>query len=119
MLPESPMKMLAGWKLKRRNPSAMPTTMIAIRGAAGRSPRPPVEASSYVYTKKDEAAIAQIPAAKPSRPSTRLTALIMATSQKTVTKTETSSLSEMLASPGTRMKSILMPDRNRIPEANT
>ncbi len=75
--PESPMKMRAGKKLWRRKPRVAPKT-IAVKAAAVGLPS---ESSIAV---KASAAIAQTPAASPSRPSRKLTMFITATIQSTV-----------------------------------
>ena len=70
--PESPMKMLAGWKLKRRKPTQAPSKMTASIAAA----------SALVTTHSTKMVMAEMevmPAARPSRPSIKLMTLAKAT----------------------------------------
>ena len=75
--PQSPMKTLAGLKLKIRKPSAAPQT-IAARMPAVLRPR------SKAMIENATAAIAHTPAASPSTPSEKLTMFISTTSASTV-----------------------------------
>ncbi|MNP52778.1 hypothetical protein D3C76_1471920 [compost metagenome] len=69
--------MLAGWKLKNRKPRMLPSR-IALSKATG--VLPVIKASTIMV----RVAMADTPAAKPSRPSIRLTALVTPTTHSTV-----------------------------------
>ena len=77
MLPQSPMKTLAGGKLYSRNPEQAPTKEIVIMTA---NTCPLIMARQHRITE----AINVIPPARPSIPSTRLSAFVTASTQKTV-----------------------------------
>jgi hypothetical protein len=70
ILPQSPIKIRAGLKLKNKNPDKLPVKASIIT-ASTRSPQTNANTAITVQ------AIAQIPAASPSRPSIRFTALVM------------------------------------------
>ena len=72
--PVSPMKMLAGFKLNGIKPTQAPAST-ASKIAIGTSPISSDTASMVMQ------AIAETPTARPSKPSMRLTALVMATIQ--------------------------------------
>jgi hypothetical protein len=79
------MKMRAGCQLWTRNPSAIPATIAATRVAeVGIASTSPLGWLRTANRKKAIAAIAATPAASPSSPSMRLTALIIATSARIV-----------------------------------
>ena len=71
------MKMLAGWKLKRRKAKVAPARIAAIIAGEPRS-------SDRAMTLKVSAEMAQTPAARPSSPSMKLTMLMMVAIQQTV-----------------------------------
>jgi hypothetical protein len=83
--PESPMKILAGWKFHGRKPTQMPAVMHDKRAAAEAVPKR--LSDDTMYTKKVPEAIATMPAASPSSPSTRFTAFTITTTQSTVNGT--------------------------------
>ena len=85
------MKIFAGWKFHGRKPRATPATIVDIR-AATLAWSPP--SGVRKYAKNAIAAIATIPAARPSSPSTRFTAFISATIHRTVSGTARSGESE-------------------------
>src|ERR1022692_2419637 len=76
-LPESPRKMVAGLKLKRRNPTIAPARITLIKA-------PSEECTTSETTKNTKVENNAEPAARPSRPSMRLKALVTATTQSTV-----------------------------------
>ena len=76
-LPESPRKIVAGLKLKRRNPRMAPASVTLIR-------EPSQEWLTMAQTKKTIVENKADPAAKPSSPSMRLKALVTATTHSTV-----------------------------------
>src|SRR5208283_5899998 len=76
-LPESPRKIVAGLKLKRRKPRMAPASVTLIN-------EPSQEWLTSAQTKKTIVENSAEPAAKPSRPSMRLKALVTATTHKTV-----------------------------------
>ena len=77
MLPVSPMKILAGLKLYRKNPRAEPA-----RAAVNRATT--MTSCCSATRKIVMEAITATPAARPSRPSMRLTVLVSPTIQNTV-----------------------------------
>ena len=79
--PASPMKMLAGWKLKRRKANVAPASTAAMMPIAGK----PVDSE---MTQKVSAEMPQTPAARPSRPSMKFTMLTIVAIQKAVTSTD-------------------------------
>ena len=76
-LPESPRKMVAGLKLKRRNPRIAPANAIVITSTRTGPWNTARTNATMVENKAD-------PAANPSSPSMRLKALVMASTQMTV-----------------------------------
>ena len=76
-LPESPRKIVAGLKLKRRNPRMAPASVTLIREPSHEWLTSETTKNTIVENKAD-------PAAKPSRPSMRLKALVTATTHNTV-----------------------------------
>ncbi len=96
--PESPMKILAGWKFHGRKPIAAPPAMADRTAAVDASTSPPGERT--MYAKNEPAAIATIPAARPSRPSMRLTAFTIATIHRIVSGTARSGEFEITPRPG-------------------
>jgi hypothetical protein len=76
-LPQSPMKMRAGLKLKARNPSAAPPMALPTATVVSLPVSPP----NTVITR---AAMPAMPAASPSMLSRRLTALVMPMTQSKV-----------------------------------
>ena len=75
--PVSPMKILAGLRLKGRKPTQAPTRA-AVMTAISRSPM------SRAMTSMVKAPMVLTPSARPSRPSMRFTELVTATIQMTV-----------------------------------
>ena len=80
--PQSPIKIDAGLKLKTRNPSKAPINT-AIKSRSSVCPLPAKLSPS------DTAPMVAIPAARPSMLSSRLMALVMPISQKTVIQIST------------------------------
>ena len=76
-LPESPRKILAGRKFQRRKPSRLPTRA-TLTASTPRWPR------NEALTATATVVISAIPAASPSSPSMRFTALVMPTIHSTV-----------------------------------
>ena len=75
--PQSPMKMRAGWKLWGKNPTHIPSTITDTIGEIDPSASRPASFRRCAYRKNAPAAIATVPAASPSRPSMKFTALAM------------------------------------------
>ena len=98
MLPESPMKIFAGLKLCGMNPRQDPITRTASNAAVDGTP-PVVR---HVYANSAAAAIPETPAASPSRPSIRFTALITTIVHATVMSADMSELSEISPAPGSQ-----------------
>src|ERR1039458_7506630 len=100
-LPESPRKIVAGLKLKRRNPRMAPARVTLIR-------EPSQERSTIDTTKTTIVENKADPAAKPSKPSMRLKALVTATTHNTVSGNPTNQGSEwdpkISGRPRTRMQ---------------
>ena len=76
-LPQSPRKMVAGLKLKRRKPRIEPASARAISETRD-EPETSATANTTIVEKRAD------PAARPSSPSMRLKALVMARTQRTV-----------------------------------
>src|SRR3954463_1647259 len=117
--PQSPMKMRAGWKLYGRNPRQMPSAITASSGPMLPGASTPASSSRSPYAKKQPAAIAVTPAARPSRPSMRLMALAMPTTHTTVMNAERSGVSENTPRNGTRKKIVLTPASDSTLPAST
>ena len=79
ILPQSPIKIRAGLKLKNKNPDKLPVKASIITAS---TTLPPANASTAITVQ----AIAPIPAASPSSPSIRFTALVILIIQKIVNK---------------------------------
>jgi len=77
MLPQSPIKIRAGLKLKNRNPDKLPKRASITTAINGR----PLLNEKIAITAQ---VIAEMPAARPSRPSIMFTAFVMVTIQKMV-----------------------------------
>ncbi len=107
--PESPMKIRAGCMLCGRKPRHMPirTTENSVAGAAASMPYP--NHIRYAYMKNAAAAMHTIPEASPSRPSTKLTALMVMTTRATVRSVPCHGLSETVPMPGTGIHRIVRP----------
>ena len=80
------MKIRAGWKFQGRKPTQIPPVIADSSPAALAFPAK-IPGCRTMYTKNAPEAIAIMPAARPSRPSTRLTAFRIATTQITVSGT--------------------------------
>ena len=78
-LPQSPRKIVAGLKLKRRKPRIEPANTRAISETRD-EPETRATANTTIVEKSAE------PAANPSNPSMRLKALVMARTQRTVSE---------------------------------
>ena len=79
------MKIFAGWKFHGRKPTHTPAVTAASSAASEASPNGLGE--RVIYRKNAPAAIATIPAARPSSPSTRFTAFTNATTHRIVIST--------------------------------
>ena len=80
-LPQSPMKMVAGLKLYRRNPRMAPARVAVSKAVI-------VLPSTMATTKTAVVENSAEPAASPSKPSIRLKALVMNTTQPRVSKND-------------------------------
>ena len=96
------MKMRAGLKLWGRKPTHMPRVMTASSGPMLGGSRRPASLSCWLYRKNVPDAMATMPAARPSSPSMRLTALAIRSSQITVTSGTQSAPIEYTSENGTR-----------------
>lgn len=107
--PESPMKIRAGCMLCGRNPRHMPIriTVNSVAGAAASIMCP--YQSRYVYRKNAAAAMHTMPAARPSRPSTKLTALMVMTTRATVSSVPCHWVSATVPTPGIGSHRIVRP----------
>src|SRR6266852_1751198 len=85
-LPEAPKKMEGGLKFKTRNPNKLPPRIAVAKAISDRLP----SASVKIVTMENKAA----PAARPSRPSIRLMALQISTTQVTVSARQMSQVDE-------------------------
>src|SRR5208337_3815267 len=100
-----PRKMVAGLKLKRRNPRIAPARVTLIREPSQECVTSETTKTTIVENKAD-------PAAKPSKPSIRLKALVTATTHKTVSGNPTNQGSEWEPKINGR-------SRTRMPPANS
>jgi hypothetical protein len=83
------MKIDAGWKLNQRNPMHAPARATVTTAAAVAYDVAPISlVRMYEYAKNDSEPIAMTPDAKPSSPSTKFTALMIATKISVDTSTE-------------------------------
>ena len=83
--PVSPMKILAGWKLCGRNPAHMPMSSAVITAVLLIRVSWMSHDSAIEYANVAIPAIATMPAASPSSPSTKFTALMLITTMRMVT----------------------------------
>ena len=113
------MKIRAGLKFQGRNPIATPAVIAASSAAGEAGPKTLVPGVTYAYAKNASAAMATVPAARPSSPSMRLTAFVIATTQRTVSGTPRSGPSERIPWPGNQNHSSWTPSRMRMPAAST
>ena len=101
--PVSPINVLAGLKLKGKNPSIDPAkaviNIIAIKG----------ESFNVKIINKERQEIAHIPEDSPSSPSIKLMAFVIPTIQIVVKIIDTKSCEIIFSRPGTEILSILMP----------
>ena len=96
------MKMLAGLKLNGRKPTQMPAVTTASSGPTLEGSITPTSSSRQPYRKNEPAPIATIPAARPSSPSIRFTALAIPTTHRTVISADMSGGSTVNPRNGTR-----------------
>ena len=112
MAPASPMKIRAGWKLCGRNPRHSPKVMIEKSGPELSGPIVPRWINLWEYRKNAADAMPTIPAASPSSPSTKLTALAIPTTHSTVTTgIRSAERTTVVPAKGRRKNRILMPNR--------
>src|SRR6266403_5315722 len=76
-LPESPKKIVAGWKLNRKNPSVVPVSAIANKTTSGFGTISDITSTTTVVNTAD-------PAANPSKPSIKLNAFVINSTHSTV-----------------------------------
>src|SRR6266852_4559894 len=76
-LPESPKKIVAGWKLNRKNPSVAPASAIAKNATSGFGAISDITNTTTVENTAD-------PAASPSNPSIKLNAFVISSTHNTV-----------------------------------
>ena len=109
-LPQSPRKIVAGLKLKRRNPRMAPASAIVIRATKDDWLTRATTNTTNVENRAD-------PAARPSKPSIRLNAFVMAKTQRTVRGNPTNQGN--WCAPKTIGRSRMRrPPRNNIPPAS-
>ena len=113
------MKMRARWKFWGRKPTATPLAMIATSGPMLLGNSTSSSVSLTEYTKNVSPAMATMPAARPSKPSIRLMALAMATSQSTVTTKAKSWDRISASSTGSLRFSTVTPANDRMLPAST
>lgn len=77
------MKIRAGWKLKGRKPRHSPSAITATRIEGLSKPSRPAVNSLWSYSTNAPEAMAMMPAARPSSPSMRLTAVVIAKTHST------------------------------------
>src|SRR6266511_4283664 len=116
--PESPMKIRAGWKFQGRNPRAPPAASADSSGAV-RFPDSPELGAWTTYVKNAMAAMATIPAARPSRPSMRFTAFTIPTTHTTVRGTARSEPSTRRPWPGKKKYRSWTPNSTSSPAARS
>jgi len=88
--PPSPMKILAGFQFQGKNPSATPAVAAAMSGPTLEGSMMPLRIEKKLKMKKAIEASPTTLAARPSRPSMALTALLMPNTQMTVAMGATS-----------------------------
>ena len=76
-LPESPKKMVAGWKLKRRKPNVAPANAIVRKAISGFGTMRDITKTTMVEKSAE-------PAASPSNPSIRLNAFVISSTHNIV-----------------------------------
>ncbi len=109
--PVSPIKIFAGLKLYFRNPSVLPSIIKPSKATVGF----PIEIASPENVSKT---MEDTPAAKPSKPSIRLIALVIATIHRIVSGMAKYPNSTILPA-GSVMNSIFIPPRTVINAANS
>ena len=117
--PLSPMKIFAGWKFQNRNPRHTPTVTTATSGPTLPANRAPSASSLTEYNRNAPEAMAITPAANPSRPSIRLTALAISSTQHTLTRVARSGDNTVKPSSGIGTLMIDTPLNARIDPAST
>ena len=112
------MKIRAGWMLCGRKPRHIPIRIAAEqRGGRGRLDAVAVPDAVRVHEERDATAMQTMPAARPSRPSTKLTALMVITTSATVSSVDWIGVRATVPIPGTGSHRMVRPWRTITPAA--